>query len=166
MSIEERLADPPPAPPMQRKVRLKTAQWILVPLLLFLPAILASAGVFGSVMQSERVHSGSLDATVEWPARMRYKQLDQITIRLRNLSPVPWDSVTLELDPGYGVMFSTVRALPAFNHPYSLTLRDVRAEGLGVVELQAERYGRHQGLLTIRTPSDTASLIIRTIVFP
>jgi len=167
MSIEDRSANPPPPPETERRIRLRPLQWVGVPLVLVLPVVLGALGVFGESWDTAHASSSTVSATVHWPTRFRYKQLNEIQVRVENRTAAPIDTVTIVVDTTYLSRFSTVRGVPALDEPYRLHLLDVRpAEPrLAIIELQAERYGRHRGLLSI-IAGDTARVPLWTTIFP
>lgn len=166
MSTEDRLADPPEPPEVERRVRLLPMQWVGIPLLL-VPVLLAAFGVFGESWDTATASSATISVDVRWPTRFRYKQLNEVHVWVENRTGGVLDTVTVALDTAYASRFSTVTAIPDFDDAYSLSLVALRPgeRRLAVIELQAERYGRHEGRLDV-VAGDTARLRLHTIVFP
>jgi hypothetical protein len=169
MSLEE-MPDPPPPPEVPRHVRFHRYQWVGLTLLAVLP-LLAIAGVFGETWRVESASGAGLEVSTRYPDRYRYKQLTSVEVWLTNTSAAVLDTVTVALDTALANRFSTVRALPAFADPYETEVTNV-APGetrLVVIELQSERYGRHEGDLVVRGPPtlpDTLVLPLSILIFP
>ena len=167
MSSEENKS-PPEGPDVERRVRLLKFQWIGIPILLLLPIVLAATGLLGERWATRTATAGPLDVSVQWPTSIRYKQLNDIQIHVRNRSAVTLDTIDIEVDTSYASRFSTVQAIPSFERAYALALTDVRSgsSALGIIELQAERYGRHTGMVTISAGRDTIRIPLHTTIFP
>lgn len=146
------LPEPPPAPSAPRRVRLYAFQWFGLALLAVLP-LLAALGQLGETWDEATMSGDALDVSVRWPTRFRYKQLNSITVQVRNVGVATRDTVTVSLDTALANRFSTVRAIPAFARAYEAEITDLRPgeSRLVVVELQAEEYGSHTGALTIES---------------
>ena len=165
MSAREQ-PEPPPPPEITRRIKLYPYQWIGLGVLALLP-VLAWAGVLGESWRVERGRIGALDVVVSYPSRFRYKQLNQIEVQVRNASAAALDSVRVALDTAFGARFSTVQSLPPLDDAFSLTISTIPAQQtrLAVIEIQGERYGRHQGTLTIAA-SDTVRISLSITIFP
>lgn len=165
MSLDH-LPDPPGPPEAPRHVRLYRFQWIGLPLLAIVP-ILALAGAFGESWRVEEATSASLDATVHYPSRYRYKQLNSIEVWVTNRGAAAVDTLTVALDSALANRFSTVRAIPSFREPWEVELTDVLPgeTRLVVIELQGERYGRHVGDLELMG-LDTVAVPLSIRIFP
>lgn len=162
----EDLAEPPEPPEAPRRIRLYPFQWVGAGVLAIFP-LLAVFGVFGESMRRVETATPTLGIDVRYPSRFRYKQIQQIEIWIRNRSGSPLDTVRVRLDSAYARYFSTLKAIPSFDQAYTLPVTGL-APGevrLAIVELQAERYGRHTGLLQV-TATDTADVRLSTFVFP
>jgi hypothetical protein len=153
--------DPPPPPTAERMIRFHRYQWIGVPLLLLAPPLLALAGVFGERQEAVTATSGDLTVTVEYPSRLRYRQLGQIRV---SLAGSRGDSAEISLDERYAEAFSDVRAIPELDGPYRVALAP-GAQRLAI-ELKADRYGRHEGSLAIRAGTASTRIPLRTTIFP
>ncbi len=165
MPVEE-LPDPPAPPSLPRRIRLYRYQWVGLGLIVALP-VLALAGVFGESWRSEEARGADVEAAVTWPERFRYKQVNSIEVRVRNTSSRVLDTMTVALDTALAGRFSTVRAIPSFTRPYETDLTDLRPgeTSLVLVEIQAERYGRHEGTLSV-IHRDTVRIPISIRIFP
>lgn len=166
MSTTDELPEPPQPPENPRRIKLYPYQWIGLAALAVLP-VLAWAGVFGESGRVERARAGSLDVVVSYPSRFRYKQLNQIEVQVRNASTAALDSVRVALDTAFGARFSTVTSLPPLDAAFELTIPGIPPgqTRLAVIEIQAERYGRHTGTLTIAA-GDTVRVPLAVFIFP
>lgn len=161
------LPDPPDAPEHQGRVSLYRFQLIGLPFILALP-VLAMLGVFGERWATEEASAGDIAASVRYPTVFRYKMIDEIELLVSNRGSVAIDTITVSLDAGYATKFSTINAVPPFTGPFEVSLPAVAAgESRRVrIEIQAERYWRHAGELTVRSDRDTARIRLTTTVFP
>lgn len=159
---------PPKVPDIERRLHLYPWQWIGLPVLLAIP-IFALFGAFGESFAGTTDRSAEINIEVDYSTRYRYKMLNSINVRVRNVSSQPIDTLTVALDEDYASQFSTVTAIPSFSEPYIVELLDVNPdeERLIRIQLQAEEYGRHQGELTATSGSaDTARVDLSTFIFP
>lgn len=159
--------EPPPAPEISRRIRLYRYQWIGSAVLGALP-VLAVFGVFGGSPSRSELRGRGIEATVEAPSRLRDTQLERIEVRIRNLSAADLDTVRIALDTGFASRFSEVRGIPEFERPFELAVARVPAGGTGtaLIELRAERRGRHTGNLTVAAGADTLRIPLRVLVYP
>lgn len=159
--------EPPPAPEIPRRIRLHPYQWIGLVVLGTLP-VLAIFGVFGGSPSVSEVRGRGIEATVEAPSRLRDTQLERIEVRVRNLSAASLDTVRIALDTGFASHFSEVHGIPGFERPFELAVAGVPAGGTGtaLIELRAERRGRHTGNLTVAAGGDTLRIPLRVTVYP
>lgn len=129
--------------------------------------MLGSLGVLGQTSVTRQAEAGRIRISVEYPDRFRFKQLNSVVINVTNDGTAVIDSLVVSLDSAYASRFSTVRAIPPFREPYTVVLKgiDARETRLAIIEIQAERYGVHEGHLRI-VASDTVHIPLRTIVFP
>lgn len=160
-------ATPPPAPEMRRGIRLYPHQWVGIPILALLP-LLALLGVFGKTRDARTSTGPVLEIRAEYPARMRYKMLDDVAVRVGNRSGAPLDSVTVHFEESHLAGFSNVTFTPQASEVYRVTLGrlDPGEERAVAVEVQAERYGRWTGAIVAATGNDTAAVEVSTLVFP
>lgn len=164
----DRLPNPPDAPETRRSVSMHTYQWIGIPLLLLVP-LLAVLGAFGESWQTARAKAGPLDVTVTYPTKYRYKQINSMEVHVRNTGASVLDTVTVAFDTVYGTRFSTITSVPAFTDAFEVSLVALQPgeSRLAWIELQAERYWRHQGDLSITAgAADTIRIPLSTIVYP
>jgi hypothetical protein len=166
-SAEQSLPDPPGPPEHDGRIRLYRFQLIGLPVLLAIP-ILALLGLFGERWDSVQARAGALEVSVLYPTAFRYKMIDDIDVYVTNHSDTAVDTVTIALDTAYARMFSTVTAVPPFTGPYEVSLVQLGAgERRSVrIEIQAERYWTHTGVLSVRSAADTARIPLETTVFP
>ena len=165
MSLET-LPDPPPAPEVRRRIRLYPYQWVGLIVLASMP-VLAVAGTFGESREAHHGRSAGLDVVVRYPGRMRYKQQHQIEIQLRNVATRAYDTVWVTVDSALLARFSDVRAIPPFTRAFEVPVVHV-APGesrLVLLEVQAEQYGHHDGVITVAA-GDTVRSAVAVRVFP
>jgi hypothetical protein len=160
-------AEPPRAPSIARRLALTRKQVIGLPLLGAIP-ILTLFGVFGEQRSSLHAASGSVEMSVRYPTRFRYRQIQSLDITVRNTSDETIDTIGVSLDTAYISRFSSVRIDPAPRSAFVVALTGVRPGESRLIsaELWGERYGRHEGHIAAIARSDTAVATVRTIVFP
>jgi hypothetical protein len=160
------LPDPPGLPPTPRRLPPGPRPWLGIALLAVLP-VLALAGRFGETWRTVTAGQGALEATVRYPDRFRYKQLNSMEIRLRNVSSASIDTLTVALDSVLVDRFSTVRAIPPFARPWEIGVGPLAPgeTALLIVELQAEQYGRHAGALAVYG-RDTLHIPLGILILP
>lgn len=147
-------------------------QLIGIPLMMLIP-ILALFGVFGETVHEVTESGRELEMHVRFPARFRYKMIDSITVSVRNASNQPIKSIHITFDRAYIESFSTVTFIPSVKQVtetvYIVELTDLRPGEVQVVSLsvQAEKYGNHQGVITVK-PDGKEGLQARltTLTFP
>jgi hypothetical protein len=161
------LEQPSPPPEMRRRFRLYRSQVIGIPFVFLLPVVLALAGAFGEAWRTVRAETSAVAATISYPSRYRYKQLNTMEVWVANVSTALIDTVTIAIDTAYASRFSTVTSIPDFTLPYSIDLLDIPPgeRRLAIIELQGERYGTHEGEVRV-IAGDTATLRVRTTIFP
>jgi hypothetical protein len=161
------LPDPPDAPEMPRRISLHRNQWVLIALMLCLP-VLALLGVFGG-RATRRGEAGPLAVNVRYPTALRYNVFDNIELHVQNRGAAVLDTVSVAIDSAYATRFSMITSIPPFEEAFRVTLPQLRAgESRPVrVELRAERYWRHRGIIAITAGgADTLRIRLSTIVFP
>ena len=164
-----RPSDPqPPQPPrIRRRFHLAPWRWLGLGVMLLVP-VLALFGLFGERWATAERLSTSLLVQVEYPTRYRYKMLNAITVRVRNRSPQALDTVTVAFDTGYVLRFSTVIFTPSVSRAFEVPLTNV-APGetrLVTAEIQGEKYGRHEGTVTVTAGTDSAAIPVHTTIWP
>ncbi|HEX6249989.1 MAG TPA: hypothetical protein VFZ56_00990, partial [Gemmatimonadaceae bacterium] len=107
-------------------------------------------------------------AAVEAPSRLRDTQLERIAVHVRNVSATDLDTLRISLDTAFASRFSEVRGIPEFERPFELAVAGVPAGGTAsaLIELRAERRGRHAGTLTVAAGADTLRVPLRMTVYP
>jgi hypothetical protein len=135
--------------------------------------ILALFGVFGETVDEATESSRELEMHVRFPTRFRYKMIDTITVSVRNASNQPITSVHITFDRAYIESFSTVTFIPSVKQVtetvYIVELTDLRPGEVQVVSLsvQAEKYGNHQGVITVKPDGeDGLQARLTTLTFP
>lgn len=158
----------PEAPEIDRRLRIPMFRAAGLAVIALVP-VLAVIGVFGERWSSESGARGAVAVEVEYPTRYRYKMLNSIAATVTNRSAARIDTITVRLDTSYALRFSTVVFTPPAEEAYAvpLTRIDVGESRLVVIELQAERYGRHAGRLHFESTSgDTLAIPVHTMIFP
>ncbi|HSL30461.1 MAG TPA: hypothetical protein VK900_14775 [Anaerolineales bacterium] len=164
--------EPPQPPSIERKFKLYPTQLIGIPLMILVP-LLALLGIFGKTHHAVTASSPQLEMRVEYPTRFRYKMIDAVTVSLTNISAQPITALEASFDRTYIEGFSTVIFTPAIEQitetAYLIEVTDLQPGETRVVSvaIQAERYGMHQGAITV-TPGAGEALyvMIETFTFP
>ena len=160
-------AEPPRAPSIEPKLELSWKQRFGMAVLFAVP-VLALLGIFGESQARAHTTSGSLDVAVSYPTRFRYRQVQSLRVSVRNRSTQIMDTVKVSFDTAYISRFSSVRFDPARKTAYSIDLTNVKSleSRLVAVELWGQDYGNHGGDIVARNGSDSATVHLRTFVFP
>jgi hypothetical protein len=167
MSPNSPLHEPTQPPQTRPRFAFTRKQRLGLPLLAAIP-VLTLFGVFGERREMARAISPSVEMTVHYPSRFRYRQVQSLDISVRNVSGRSLDTVRVSLDTAYISRFSSVRIEPAPHLAFVVTLTDLAPEETRLItaELWGERYGSHHGRIIATTHADRALAVIRTIVFP
>lgn len=167
MSQAAEPVQPPEPPDVPRHIHLSASRGMGLGAMALIP-VLALFHVFGERWERAERTTPAFDVRVEYPTSFRYKMLNAITVQVHNRSGRQLDTVTVALDTGYVSRFSTVIFTPSVDRAYEVPLTRMAAgeTRLVSIELQAERYGRHAGDLTVSAGADTAAVRIHTLVWP
>ncbi|MFL5613596.1 MAG: hypothetical protein ACJ796_08050 [Gemmatimonadaceae bacterium] len=166
--LSARQESPLPEPPsLPRQIRLTRKQLLGLPLIVLVP-LLTLLGVFGEHQGTVGVEHGPFSVVVRYPDRFRYRQVQQLDISLVNLSQRAIDTVRVSLDTAYISRFSSVRIIPTPRSAFVVELSGVGPgeRRLVTAELWGERYGVHRGRIVVSAGTDSASVELRTLVFP
>jgi hypothetical protein len=165
---------PPQPPEIDRRLRFQRVQAIGVPILLLLPT-LALLGVFDGTGTKSAEGSG-LRVTVEYPARVRYRSREPLTVSVENTGGRALAEATVRFDRDFLRAFSGVSLMPepeaVTREHFVVTLRDIRPGEARRVsgELEAEAYGRHRGAVEVVPGEDGGGEAVRipveTITYP
>ena len=158
--------EPPPPPHVARQAKLYPYQWIGLAILAVLP-IVAAVGLFGESFTTTRASAGALEVAVTYPDRLRYWQVNQIEVHVRNVSAAPLDSVHVSLDSAFALRFANLTSLPTFDESFRIAIPQLppgRTRTV-LIEMRADRYGRHSGTLTI-SAIDTLRVPLSVMIFP
>lgn|SRR5688572_29232234 len=165
-------AEPPQPPPIERKLKLYLTQIIGIPLLILVP-VLALLGMFGETEDKVTTSNPQLEMQVDYPTRFRYKMLDSVIVSLSNTSAQPISAVEVGFERSYVEGFSTVTFTPAAHEitdsAYFVEVADLQPGETRIisVDIQAEKYGRHQGAITATAENAEAlRVLIETFTFP
>jgi hypothetical protein len=162
------VASLPEPPEIDRRVRIPAFRALGLAVMVAIP-VLALIGLFGERWNREAAESGDIAVRVEYPSRYRYKMLNSITAAVTNRSNELIDTVMVRLDTSYALRFSTVVFTPAAEDAYAVPVTRIAPDEtrLVVIELQGERYGRHEGGLHFESTSgDTLAIPVHTLIFP
>ena len=165
--MHSRVTGPSAPPPTTRRLALTRKQQLGLPLLALIP-ILTLFGFFGERGATVHGSSAAIAMSVRYPERFRYRQVQPLEITVRNSSSHPIDTIEVSLDTAYITRFSSVRIVPDPDRAFVVRLIAVRPGESRLVagELWGEQYGRHRGRIVVRTPNDSAAVIVQTLVFP
>lgn len=165
----------PQPPQIEKKWTFKKVQLIGMPVIFLIP-LLAILGLFGASSTTASASGERFAVEINYPARYRYKMSNPLTVRLENLAAQTVPTVTVSFDRDYIAAFSAVSFTPAASEvtddAYYVQLTDVQPGEvrLVVVEMQAEQYWWHEGMVAIaaggvQEPADVA-IDVRTLVYP
>jgi len=165
--MHSRVTGPAAPPPTTRRLALTRKQQLGLPLLALIP-ILTLFGFFGERSATVHASSAAIAMSVRYPERFRYRQVQPLEITVRNSSSHAIDTIEVSLDTAYITRFSSVRIMPDPDRAFVVQLIAVRPgeSRLVAAELWGEQYGRHRGRIVVRTPNDSAAVIVQTLVFP
>ena len=123
----------PPATAPRLSLTLK--QYLGLPLIAAIP-VLTLFGAFGESRESVRVASATLEMTVHYPSRFRYRQIQSLDVTVRNRSARTLDTVTVSLDTAYIARFSSVRIEPTPREAYVVKLTDLEPQESQLVSVE------------------------------
>ena len=157
---------PPAAPKTATRISLTAKQIVGIPLIAAVP-LLAVLGVFGERATTTVVRSGNIEASVTFPTRIRYRQVESLHVEIRNMSRDSIDAL-VRFDTAYVTRFSSVHFEPALSSAYVVPVTRLApgASGLVSVEFSGDQYGRHRGNIIVVANGDSVSVPIATVVFP
>lgn len=172
MAKKKQNSGPPQPPTFDRNFQLHKTQLIGIPVMLLIP-ILALLGMFGETDHEQTIANPRLEMQVTYPTRLRYKMIDAVAISLTNTSAQTIPTLQIEIDRSYVEGFSEVTFTPAIDQitgtVYIMELTDLQPGDTRVVSfaIQAEKYGKHQGAITVTPESEEAlRVLIETLTFP
>lgn len=159
-----RSQDPPPLPDFQRRIRLYRFQWVGLAVLALLPG-LAMAGLLGDRRHAVHARGQATSASITFPPRLRYGQLDRIELRLHSSRPA---AARILIDSAFAGRFSDIRAIPELDDAYAVHLDSLQPGGEQRVriEIKGARYGTHRGSFTVATDADTLRIPLQVTVLP
>jgi len=85
MSPDPDRTEPPPPPQTSPRFAFTRKQYLGLPLLIAIP-VLTLFGVFGERRDVARASSRSVEMTVRYPSRFRYRQVQSLDVAVRNVS--------------------------------------------------------------------------------
>ena len=160
-------AEPAQAPEVPPRVRMHRVELIGMILIAIVP-LLALLGAFGPRVARAHAASAVLDVEVRHPARYRRGMIETLEARVSNRTRAPMPRVTLAFDDAYLDAFALPTATPEFARPYVVELSDI-APGetrTVVVDLEADRPGRHRGRAVAVHSRDSVAVALTTLVLP
>jgi hypothetical protein len=160
------LPEPPPPPDTQRRAKLYPYQWVGLAFLTILP-LLAWVGLLGESWAKVSAAGATLEVVVSYPNRLRYWQVNQVELQIRNTSATPLDSVRVALDSAFAFRFANLTSVPPFEKAFTLAIERIPPNESRpvVIELRADRFGRHSGTVTI-AGADTVRVPLSIMVYP
>jgi hypothetical protein len=160
------LKEPPQPPEIPRRFRLHKHQMIGLPLLALLP-ILALFGTFDGATEFASASDGALRASIEYPSKIKYKDYNQVRIKVTNSSQSMIDSISVSIDTTYLSRFLNVSITPNPSDAYKIDLTDVMAgeKREVIVEYEGKDYGDQAGTVTIASKSDTIRQALSTHIY-
>jgi hypothetical protein len=159
---------PPPAPEMPRRTRLYPFQRVGLPLLALIP-VLALLEVFGEARRQTHAATSTFAVEVDHPTRLRTGQESSIEVVVRNLSPDTLDTVRVIFDQPFLHRFSNLSMMPSPDSRGAVEVPGIEPAGVRrlLVELEAARVGRGDGILSVATGAgDSVAIWIETFVLP
>lgn len=163
---------PPQPPEIRRRLQFSRLQKVAFPLIFLVP-ILALAGVFGDSFDAVNAANSQLMVDIEYPTRFRYKMMNPIHASIHNTSGQHLPSVIVNFDRDYIDGFSNVTFTPEVkfitDEAYVLELTELPPGEIRVVlvEIEADKYGRHHGTITaVPGAGESVSVSFDTFVFP
>lgn len=162
---------PPPAPEIDRRLRLSRGQGVAIPAMMLIPA-LAVAGVLGDHRRRDAVVAGGLALEVDFAATEHADREGALRLTVESRSGAPRAAV-VELDRGLLDAFTALRIHPAIDRidgdAYVVPLGELApgASRVITVDYSAGRWGRLRGALRVRAAEGViAELPIEMWVFP
>lgn len=163
-----RPVDQPPQPPrIAPRLHLHRSELIGLPAIAVLP-LLALLGVFGPSQKTVQEQSGTIEWSVDYPSRIRYAQIERLTVQLTNRGAAPVSQISLGIDPDYMHAFSDVAFEPQPRTPYRIDIPELGPgeSRLVAVQMTADAYGPQRGRVSVEAGGASASADLSTFVFP
>lgn len=161
-------SDEPQKPPeISAPARLAAWQWVGIGVMVAV-VVPALFGLLSSATSDVRSEGGGLELSVTYPARLNYKTIEPLIVRLRNTGGNSTGPITVLLDPEYMHGLSNVQFTPQPIRPNTFELDGIAPgqEAIIVGEVQGEEYGSHKGRVAVTAESGSVSAELRTFVFP
>jgi len=165
----------PQPPEIEKQWTFSTLQKLGVPLLILIP-LLALLGLFGESSAAATETGNTFAVEVSYPSRYRYNMLSPLTVSIENRSDQVVPTVTVSFGQDYISQFSNVSFTPepdeVTGEAYYVRFDDLQPGEvrLGQVELQADRYWRHNGSVAVAPgdADDAPDVVIEvsTLVYP
>lgn len=130
--------------------------------------VLAFFGMLGPRIDRVSAQSQALHLEVEYPARLRQQDREALLARVGNRSDRTLDRVDVTFGQRYLSAFAGVSFEPSANGAHTVSLSSLKPgeSRLVVVELGAERYGRHRGRVAALHGTQEAAVELHTLTLP
>lgn len=130
--------------------------------------VLALARVFGEKPQTARASTARFDVEVVYPARLRSRSAESLSVTVHNRSRASLPLVQLDFDETLLGALSDLQFTPTVTAPSHAAMAQLPPGGRRVLvgTVQGERYGKHRGLLKVRAAGEEVTIPIETMVFP
>ena len=157
--------EPPEAPEIDRKVRIRRAQMVGMPIFL----AIAVANFFGESKAEQRAASGPIAVTAIYPERIHFRETESVQLWVENTGHEVLEDVRLSVDPKYLDGFTNVLVSPPPLSAYEIPVGSIRPgeRRLATIEVHANTYFGHRGNVEVgasgRAP---ARLELSTFVLP
>jgi len=91
-----------------------------------------------------------------------------VNVRVQNRGQTPATGVALAFEPGYIHAFAAVAFEPTPDTPYEIEIGTLEPGESRLVSVQvtAEEYGAHRGLLSLSAGETQAGVELSTFIFP
>ena len=165
----------PQPPEIEKQWTFSTLQKLGVPLLILIP-LLALSGLFGESFATTTETGNTFAVEITYPSRYRYNMLSPLTVSIENRSDQVVPTVTVSFGQDYISQFSNVSFTPepdeVTGEAYYVRFDDLQPGEVRLVqvELQADRYWRHNGSVAVAPgdADDAPDVVIEvsTLVYP
>lgn len=160
--------EPPQPPNTKHKISFYRHQIIGMAVIILIP-VLALFGLFGETRGKIKASSDDFSIEVEYPERFRYKTIQALDITVENTSEVS-QIATVTIDKDYISRFSNVTFSPqpknVTDKAYIFEVGPISPRDKEVIagEVQAEQYGRFEGVVGAGLGTTTTSTVTLTTI--
>lgn len=156
------------APPRKPKLKMWHYQWIGIPIIILIP-VMALLGVFGEQTTKVQLSGEGLEASLEYPQKLRFGQDEFIRLEVSNTTSRALTNVTISFDKSYIEKFAEKSFTPEVQANYEMKNVEIPANETKTFEVRVKAgdSGSHSGEIKIRKEDeDILSHEISTFVFP